>query len=147
MSKSAVSLTSSAEDAQAGCAPSSTLSTTERAVRRDTATPGCRPLDTIRLHPGGLAARVAERFVAALHRVPEAVLTRLGDERVSFWGVPGDAVEDGAHHPAGRNALVDQRRVERQLRHDQLVDRHRGDTPDESFGALVQVGRFGCLDR
>src|SRR4051812_34615147 len=100
MSKSAVSLTSSLADAHAGWAPSSTLSTTDRAGMRDTAIPGslrrCLP---IRLHPRGLAARIAERLVPALHRVAEAVLARLRNERVPFGGVPGDAVEHRADHP------------------------------------------------
>ena len=51
--------------------------------------------------PGGPAAVVAVGFVAVPHRLPEAVLSRVGDERVALGGMPRDAVEDGADHLAG----------------------------------------------
>jgi hypothetical protein len=90
---------------------------------------------------------IAEWFVAVAHRIPETVFARVGNERVALGGVAGDAVEHGADHPAGRDALLQQRRVHRQLDHDQLVDRHRSDPFDQPLGARVEVLGVGRLDR
>ena len=90
--------------ADAGWAPSSTDSTTERAVIRDTrvASPS---------YPGVFSAVVTERFVAVPHGLPESVFAGVGDEGVAFRGVPGDPVEHGADHPTGRHALLVERGV------------------------------------
>src|ERR1700753_2740634 len=93
-SKSLVSRISSAALAHAGCAPSITLSTTDRAVMRASDF-------GIRSDLRGSPAVVAERFVAVFDRIPETVLDRIGDEGVALRGVAGDAVEDRADHPTG----------------------------------------------
>src|ERR1700734_1743207 len=132
MSKSLVSRISSAALAHAGCAPSSTLSTTDRAVMRASDF-------GMALHLGSAPAVVTERFISVLDRFTEAVLDRVGDKGMSLRCVPGDTVEHRADHPAGGHALLQQCGIEREFHHDQLVDRHRGDPVPQAFGTLVEV--------
>src|ERR1700722_6883320 len=139
MPKSWVSLINSAALAHAGWAPSSTLSTTDRA--------GMRVSDFgMALHLGSAPAVITERLVAVLDRLAEAVLHGIGDECVALGRVPGDAVEHRADHSAGGHTLLQQCGIEREFNHDQLVDRHRGDPVHQAFGALVEVFGIRRLD-
>src|SRR5262245_61127719 len=75
-----------------------------------------------RLYLGRLPAVVPERFVAVTDRLAEAMFDRVGNERMTFRGVPGDAVEHRAQRRTGVDALAQQRGVHRELDHDELVD-------------------------
>src|SRR3984957_3360606 len=139
MPKSLVSLINSAALAHAGWAPSSTLSTTDRA--------GMRANDFgMALHLGRTPAVITERFIAVLDRITEAVLHGVCDERMPLGRVPGDTVEHRADHSAGGHTLLRQRGIEREFNHEQLVDRHRGDPLHQTFGALVEVFWIRRLD-
>src|ERR1700759_3691820 len=139
MPKSLVSLINSAALAHAGWAPSSTLSTTDRA--------GMRASDFgMTLHLGRASAVITEWFVAVLDRLAEAVLHGVGDERMPLGRVRGDTVEHRADHSAGGHALLQPCGIEREFNHDQLVDRLRGDPFHQAFGALVEVFRIRRLD-
>ena len=80
-------------------------------------------------------------------RLPVTVRHGVERERVGLCGVSGYAVEDGAHHGAIGNALVDEHRVACELDHHQLVQRHCGDPRHQSLGALVQVVGLRRFDR
>src|SRR5947209_19179102 len=107
-----------------------TLNTTDRAVMRASDF-------GIRSDLRGSTAVVAERFVAMLDRFAEAVLDGVGDEGVALGCMPGNAVEYRADHPAGGHTLLQQSGIERELDHDQLVDRDGRDPLHQAFGALV----------
>ncbi len=138
MSKSAVNLTSSA------AVRPGRVGTEQHAQHHR---PGRHPRERGHVRPRKTcAAVVAHRLVALAHRFAEAVFNCVRPRRHALRGMPGDAVEHRAHHPAGRHALLQQRGVAGQLGHDELIDGHGGDPSDEALGALIEVLRLGRLD-